>query len=74
MSAVGGKGPFDVCFWVSTKIPLQQTKPYDASNSVALDFSAFFSKTYGSTHSTTFGNNFEWLQPRTYYQFMFNVY
>jgi hypothetical protein len=38
MSAVGGKGRFAVCFWVSAKIPLQQTKPDDAPNSVALDF------------------------------------
>jgi hypothetical protein len=59
MSAVGAKGRFVVCFWVSAKIPFKQTKPDDASNSVALDFSAFYSKTCGSTLSTTFGHNFE---------------
>jgi len=59
MSAVGGKGRFAVCFWVSAKIPFQQTKPDDSPNSVALDFSAFYSKTCGSAHSTAFGHNFE---------------
>jgi hypothetical protein len=59
MSAVGGKGRFVVCFWVSPKIPSHKTKPDDASNSVPLGFSAFYSKTHGSAHSTTFGHNFE---------------
>jgi len=59
MSAVGGKGRFAVCLWVSAKISFQQTKPNNASNSVVLDFSACCSKSYGSAHSTTFGHNFE---------------
>jgi hypothetical protein len=59
ISAVGGMGRYAVCFWVSAKITFQQTKPDDACNSVALDFSTFFRKTYGSAHNTTFGQNSE---------------
>ena len=59
MLAVGGIERYAVCFWVSAKITSQQTEPDDASTSVALDFSAFCSKLYGSAHSTSFGHNFE---------------